>query len=106
MGFVSGLRKWVRICWLKLPNKVVNKVACGLEELTVQEAPVARRQADIALGAGGVSRRYAVFPAGGVMMGGVGGGVTLSKASAGVVVIPANNVRASAAMQALITLSG
>jgi len=40
LGFVSGLRKWVMICWVKLPNKVTNKVACGREELTVQEAPV------------------------------------------------------------------
>src|ERR1022692_2905910 len=39
LGFASGLRKWVRICWVKLPNTVTNKVACGLEELTVQEAP-------------------------------------------------------------------
>src|ERR1035438_9055269 len=47
--------------------------------------------------------RNAVFPAGGVMIGGVGGGVTPRKASAGGAVIPANNARASAAMPALIT---
>ena len=39
LGFASGLRKWVRICWLKLPNTVTNKVACGLEEV-VQAAAV------------------------------------------------------------------
>jgi hypothetical protein len=43
-----------------------------------------------------------MFPDGGVMMGGVGGGVTLP-ASAGGAVIPAKNTRASAAMPALIT---
>ena len=65
---------------------MVNKVACGLEELTVQEAVVAPglvgRQTypwvPVAC-----PRRNAVFPAGGVMMGSVGGGVTLAKASAG-----------------------
>jgi len=47
--------------------------------------------------------RNAAFPAGGVMAGGVTGGVT-PPASAGDAVIPANNARASAAMQALIAL--
>jgi hypothetical protein len=44
-----------------------------------------------------------VFPAGGVMMGGVGGGLTPPKASAGGAVIPTEHTRASTAMQALIT---
>lgn len=44
-----------------------------------------------------------MFPAGGVMMGGVGGGVTPPKASAGDAIISAIHARAIAAMQARIT---
>ena|SRR5215472_16454342 len=38
LGLVSGLKKCVRICWLKGPM-VMNNVASGLDETTVQEAP-------------------------------------------------------------------
>jgi hypothetical protein len=38
LGFGSGLKKCVRICWLMGPI-LMNNVACGLDETTVQEAP-------------------------------------------------------------------
>jgi hypothetical protein len=43
-----------------------------------------------------------MFPAGGVMLAGVGGGVTLSKASASGADVPNNNATATAGMQAPI----
>src|ERR1017187_9221244 len=71
LGLVSGLRKWVRICWLKLPNQVTNKVACGLAELTVHEAPEPNGKQTWPCVPVACPMRTAVFPAGGVMLGGV-----------------------------------
>jgi hypothetical protein len=75
LGLVSGLRKCVRICWLKVPI-VMNKVACGLDETTVQEAPNPEGRQMYPCVPTAWPIRNGTFPDGGVMAAGVGGGVT------------------------------